>query len=317
VRTFSSVFQIRPRELVAEKRAAGIDRPLGQSGASALGVGGKDAEQPALDLDLLYPRLLLKGADQRSEGIFAIGGEFDLKDRRCVPLDELLSTGLGDQPAVSEDCDLVADPLHVRQDVGREKDGGRTPQGLDEGQDIATADGVESGRRLVEKDHGRSGNEGLSEPQPLAHSTRIATDAAVRSLAQPCPGQHLVNAVTERRTVETGQSADEGEELASFHPAIDMGLFGQVAKVTAGLAAPVDDGDLVNPGLTGGGLGQAGEQFDGRRFPGAVGSEEAKDDAGLDGQVEAVEGHQIAVLFGQVDASNRWLAHVSSRPVTR
>jgi hypothetical protein len=68
-----------------------------------------------------------------------------------------------------EDRDVVADTLHVVEDVGRVEDGDLAPDRPHELQHVPATDGVERADRLVEQHDGRPGHQGLGDPQPLAH----------------------------------------------------------------------------------------------------------------------------------------------------
>ncbi len=65
---------------------------------------------------------------------------------------------------------MVADPLDVVEDVGRIEDGHLAAQLRQQVEDLPTADRIEGARRLVEEHDARIRDQGLGDPEALAHA---------------------------------------------------------------------------------------------------------------------------------------------------
>ena len=86
------------------------------------------------------------------------------------------------------------------------------------------------------------------------------------------------------------EPADEREQLAPGHPAVEPRVLVEVADVSVELGHVQADLDACNGGAPGAGLGESGEDPDGRGLARSVRAEEAEDRARGYGQIEAVEG---------------------------
>ena len=110
----------------------------------------------------------------------ARGGRSAGRDRARRSLERTL----GHEPAPVEDRDSVADPLDVRQDVGREHDGRLAAKAGDQLEEVTPALRIERADRLVEEHDRRSMEQGLGDPEALAHPARPAADPALASGSQ-------------------------------------------------------------------------------------------------------------------------------------
>jgi len=88
-----------------------------------------------------------------------------------------------DEPAGVDDRDVVADALHVVEDVRGVEDRDLTPQFPHEVEDLVATDRVEGADGLVEQEDGRRADERLGDPQPLAHPARVGGRAPVRPVS--------------------------------------------------------------------------------------------------------------------------------------
>jgi hypothetical protein len=77
---------------------------------------------------------------------------------------------------MAENCDTVADPLNILQDVGGIEDRGVLTRPLHHEQDIAAAHRVERRSRLVENQQVGLVDLGLGDTQPLALAAAEALD---------------------------------------------------------------------------------------------------------------------------------------------
>jgi hypothetical protein len=121
----------------------------------------------------------------------------------------------------------------------------------------------------------------------------------MRSLGQAHDLEHLADSLPQRRPVEAVQLADEIQQLAASHPAVEARILVQVPDVAGELAARPADPHAGHRARAFGRDGEAGEEAQGRCLPRAVGAEEAEDAAARDGQGQVVEGDDAAVALGQ------------------
>lgn len=75
--------------------------------------------------------------------------------------------------------DLVADGLHLRENVGAENDGMSLPQRLDQIPDFNDLDGVQADGRLIQNDDLGSSQQGLGNAHPLPVALGQVRDAPV------------------------------------------------------------------------------------------------------------------------------------------
>ncbi len=74
-------------------------------------------------------------------------------------------------------------------------------------------------------------------PEPLAHPARVATDPPLRRADQARPGEHLADPRPELRPGQPVEPADELEQLASLHPAVEPWVLVEVAERGDGASA--------------------------------------------------------------------------------
>src|SRR5258706_124779 len=149
--------------------------------------------------------------------------------------EELLERAFRDQPPAVEDRDAVADPLDIREEVGREDDRRLASQARDELEEVAPSLRVERADWLIEDEDLGPVEKGLGDPQPLSHPTRIAADPALRRGGQAGSGKHLVDTRSKLRPREAMESADELEQLAPGHPAVEPRVLVEIAEPPAEL----------------------------------------------------------------------------------
>ena len=199
---------------------------------------------------------------------------------------------MGDEPAVAHHDDPVAQDLGLVGEVGDEHD--RRPAVADppdEVPDDAPRRGVEPLRELVEEHdlglvHERQGDE-----QPLA--------LPARERAERLPPQRVESPLAHRvpRHAPVGEQLDG---LADTHPlrqvrvlqlAADTG--GERAALASGIAAEEPDRAAIRTAEPLGAL-------DHRRLARAVEPQDAEDLAFVDGQVDAVDGDDVAVPLAEL-----------------
>ena len=221
--------------------------------------------------------------------------ELEPEDRLALdaPL-QLVGRAEGEDPAVVDDRDPVAQLVGLGHVVGRQEDGpagdGRLP-GEDELADGAGGGDVEPERRLVEEEDPRVVEQAAGEVHLLALAGRQGADPLLALLVEPDRVDQLVDpvpAVARRQAVELAE-----------HPELLADGQDPVARLLAAGDHVHDPADLLGLALDveaedpGGPLRRQEERrqdLDQRRLAGAVRAEQAEELAGLDLEVDAVEG---------------------------
>ena len=210
------------RDPVARDR--GEERPdvaLELAGQAAVGGAGDAADA----------RHALEGRD-------GVVGDAHL-DVALAMLEEARHVLEGDEPTAADDRDAVADPLDLRQHVGREED--RPSRGLEVVEDVverALHQGIEPLGRLVEDRQLRVVLEGLDDPDLLAHPARVVADGPVqRPRGQLEPFAQL--GAAGRRTA--GQVAEVVEQPLAGQRVVEGDPAGQVADPSPDLDAVAND----------------------------------------------------------------------------
>jgi hypothetical protein len=154
---------------------------------------------------------------------------------------------------------------------------------------------VQARRELVEDRDLRATDEGEGDREALLLSAGQFAIRRVSPAAQAEVGHESLRVC--RIPVERGEQA---ECLAHGHPVRQLALLeldadqgSQPVAIPPGIVAQ----DADRPGI---GDPKAGDRFDGRGLPGAIGSEDAEDLALLDGERQVVHGRAVAIAFAEV-----------------
>jgi hypothetical protein len=91
-----------------------------------------------------------------------------------------------------EDRDVVADTLHVVEDVGRVEDGDLALDASHQLEHLLPTDRVERAHRLVEEQDGGASHERLGDPQPLAHPAGIGLGWPIGGVGDADEVDHLL-----------------------------------------------------------------------------------------------------------------------------
>jgi hypothetical protein len=155
--------------------------------------------------------------------------------------------------------------------------------------------GVEAVHRLVEHHGGRISEQRGRDAEPLPHTERELSRPLAGDLVESHEVDHLVDAPArdplrprQREQVIVGRAA--GVHRSRLEQRAH--LVQRRGMVTEMLA--------VDAHVAGRRRIQAHDQAHRRRFPGAVRSEEARDDARLHGEGDAVDRSLLAVVLGQI-----------------
>src|SRR5204862_6706438 len=117
----------------------------------------------------------------------------------------------------------------------------------------------------------------LGDPEPLSHPTGIAADPAVGHACQPGPVEHGPDLLAQVRAREPAEAADEVEQLAAAHPAVETRILVEISQAPAQRRPVETDRDARDGRFTGSCPCEPGEDPDRRRLAGAVRTEETED----------------------------------------
>ena len=183
-----------------------------------------------------------------------------------------------------DDRDAVADPLHLREDVGGEED--RPPGGAQLVEDLVEGplhQRIEALRRLVEDRQLRVVLEGLHDPELLAHAPAVVPDgpaagpasAELQAVEEPA-AEHGRPAVERPQVVAAGRSRSSCRRGRSRRAGSRPGR-GSPRRPAARVEAE-------DPGRSRGRVEEAEEEADAGALAGSVGTEEPEDLAGVHAQ---------------------------------
>ena len=204
-----------------------------------------------------------------------IGLDADL-EALVVPLFQVADLPLGQQPPLPQHDDVIANELHVGQEMAGEEHAHVLAVGQVAGQleDLLPARRVHAVGRLVEDQQAGIVDQGRGQLQPLLHAGRVGFDRAVAGLAQADVVEDFMGPLQ-------GIAARHAAQFARIGHEIDPGDAGKEAFVlgheTDGLAdieppgAEVHVEDLARPGID---LDQAQQGADQGRLARPVGPEE-------------------------------------------
>jgi hypothetical protein len=206
---------------------------------------------------------------------------------------------LDHDPAVVDDPDPVAEPIRLRQVVRGQHDRGvmRVTQLLDEGLHVQLGSWIQAGRRLVEQQQGRAGQQGSRDGDLLLHPpAHLLQRPAEALLADPKPRQDRDRLGPRGPRLHAVQPRGVGEVLERA----------QLLEEGCVHAHPVDDAldrhlvpfDVVAEHLDPSGVQreQRADQPDQGRLAAPVGAQHAVDLAPADPDRDVVHGHHALAL---------------------
>ena len=144
----------------------------------------------------------------------------------------------------------------------------------------ARGDYIESGEGFVEDEELGIVQQGGGDEDALLHALGVERDGRVAPGFEAEEGEEAVGFEVDEGFGHVAQAADQLEVLEAGEMGVDVGLFGDVAEGGAVGLEVVADALAVEEHLAVVGLEEAGDDFDGGGFAGAVGSEVADDLAG-------------------------------------
>ena len=153
---------------------------------------------------------------------------------------------------------------------------------------------VQTVGRLVEHEHGGVADERDPDAEPLAHAVGEAGDALARRIGEADGLQHLLGPGGGHAEGPGGQAQRlDARAAAVQRPRVEHHADRAARAVQLAIAAPAYQRRALV------GLGEPGEDAQGRGLPRAVGSEEAGDAAGAALEAQAVDGGAGAVALAQ------------------
>lgn len=215
--------------------------------------------------------------------------------RPRVLRDELRHAGVGHQPPLADDDQVVGGEGHLTHQVRGDEDRAALPgKGLHEVADPVDALGVQTVHRLVEHQDLGVAEQRPGDAEPLSHAEGEALGALLRHRREADGLQHLAdpgrrNAVALRETEQMVVGGAPTVHGLGVEQCADVPQ--RVLEVPVVLA--------VDPDVSARGVVQAEDHPHRGGLPGAVGPQEAGDDARPHTEGQLVDRRLLAVAFGQ------------------
>ena len=169
---------------------------------------------------------------------------------------------------------------------------------------------VEAGRRLVEEQHRRPGDQAHGDVEAAAHAAGVALDHPVAGVDEVEALEQLAPTLAGRGDRHVEQAPDVLEVLGAGEPLVDGGVLAGEPDARLGPHRLGDHVDAVDEGPPGVGLDQRREDAHGGGLAGAVGPEHAEHLGPFDAEVDAVERLGLAEPLHQALGQHGRFAHV-------
>ena len=128
----------------------------------------------------------------------------------------------GDDRAVVDDHDVGRELVGLLEVLGGEEDGGALVHQVAEvGPEVEPVGGVEPGRRLVEQEHPRPGDETGAEVDAATHAAGVRLQLAVGRVGERHPFEHLGRAFGGEPLRQAREAPDHLEVLAPGERLVD------------------------------------------------------------------------------------------------
>ena len=167
------------------------------------------------------------------------------------------------------------------------------------------ADRVDRRRRLVEDQDVGILDQRVGDAEALEHAARVRVDAVVGAIGHADLLEDLVDLRLRIGPRDAVQASRVAQVLAPGHAVVEADAVRQVADAALHLERVPGRIEADDAGPARRRLGQAEEHQDGRRLAGAVLAEQPEDLAGVDLEVEVVDGDEVAVALGQPAGRDR------------
>ena len=197
--------------------------------------------------------------------------------------------------AVVDDRDAVGEPIGLVEVLRGQQHGGAVrDEALDRLPQADAAARVEAGRRLVEEQDRRVGDEGGREVEAAAHAAGVGLGHALGGVGELEALEQLAGARLAPPREHAVEAADHHEVLLAGEVLVDRGVLPGEPDLGAQRARVTDDVEAGDAGAARVRRQQGGEDADGRGLAGAVGAEDAQYGARRDLEVDAVERAHLA-----------------------
>ena len=238
-------------------------------------------------------------------------GEMDLEALAADAILELVGRPLGDHAAAVDHRDRIGQAVGLFEVLrGQQHRRALRDQPLDRRPHLQTAARVKAGRRLVEEEHGRPGDERRREVEPAPHAAGVGLGRAVGGVHEVEALQQLLPAPLRHRPALAVEAAHHHEVLQAGEVLVDGRVLPGQADPAAQLDGVADDVQAGHPHGAGIGLEQRGQHPHRGRLAGAVGAQQPEHAARRRVQIDAVEGPDVAEGLLQAGHADRRLARV-------
>lgn len=205
------------------------------------------------------------------------------------------------EPAVVDDADARAQArgfLHVMRGV----DDGEPAavEGLEVFEDGVARLGVDTDGGLVAEQEFRPVEEGGDEVEPALHAAGERLHWVLASVGELHGGEGLVDAGAEVRAAQAVEFAEDPQVLLGIEFLVEREVLGHEAEIEPGRAVAGSERLAVEGERAAVGPAQAGDEGHQRGLAGPVGSEQAEELAGRNGQRDGIQGGEGTVALGDV-----------------
>jgi len=191
---------------------------------------------------------------------------------------ERVDGSLGQDLPPVDDGDLVADPLRLGHDVGREDDReSALPHVADQIDQPARGHGVEARGGLVQDQDLGLVEEDARDREPLLHARRHLAHALVEELVELEGLPELLDPLGDPIAVHPGESPEVLEQIAAGETVVELRVAGEISDRSPHLGGALPDVVAVDPRRARSGLENRREHAERRRLAGAVPAEETED----------------------------------------
>ncbi len=175
----------------------------------------------------------------------------------------------------------------------------RVDQLLDDLPQLVAAARVESGGGLVEEQYRWLGDQRTGQVEAAPHASRVGLHRPVAGIGEREALEQLACSDPRPLPAEVVEAADHVEVLVSGQVLVHRRVLARQADAPSDLGRRCGDVRARHRRVAAVGPEQCRQDGDGGRLAGSIGTEETEDGALAHGEVEAIEGDDIAVVFDE------------------
>jgi hypothetical protein len=215
-----------------------------------------------------------------------------------VPFAKLRESAFGEERAIVNDADDVAELFDFTHDVGGEDDGfAEVAAFADESDDGAGGHDVEAEGGFVEDHDGRIVDERAGDGGFLLHAGGELVAATITEAVHVQPVENVVDALLQRGFTEAVEAAEVFHQFLSAEAGIERGGGGKETDAGAHFFGLLDDIVAADQGRAVGGLENGGEHTQRGGFSGAIGAQQAVNFSGFATKTDVIHGADLAAFF--------------------